>query len=67
MLPMWMQNFIALALIGAALWLYLMPVIEAHRVHHQDRKAITMLAVLGGWTFAGWLAAMIWAHTLRRD
>jgi len=67
MIPSLMQDIFALALISAMLWVYLMPAIEAHKVHHPQRRAITMLAVLGGWTFAGWLAAMIWAHTVRKE
>lgn len=61
------QYITVFIIISAAIWIYLMPVIEAHKEFHPHRRAITVLALIGGWTFFGWIIAMVWAHTIRND
>ena len=67
MIPLIFQHIISIIFIAAALWLYIMPTLEAHKVRHPQRRAIMMLNLLAGWTFAGWVAAMVWAHMRVKD
>lgn len=48
--------------IFACFVLYLPSAIGEHRRHHQ-RHAITALNLFLGWTFIGWVAALVWALT----
>ena len=50
-----------LVLIGLAL--YLLPDIVAFSRHHRQATAIFVLDLLLGWTFLGWIAALVWALT----
>lgn len=56
------NNIVSGIIILAALWIYIMPTLEAYKKQHPQRQAITVLNLLGGWTFFGWVAAMVWAH-----
>jgi nicotinamide riboside transporter PnuC len=47
--------------VGAAL--YLLPSIVAAVRHHHNTVAIIVLNVFLGWTFLGWLAALVWSAT----
>ncbi len=49
---MWL--FISLAI-------YFIPVIVAYIRKHNNILAITILTIFLGWTFFGWLAAVLWA------
>jgi hypothetical protein len=42
---------------------YFVPAIVARCRHHQNAAAILVLNLLLGWTFLGWIAAMVWAST----
>lgn len=42
---------------------YFAPVIVAISRKHPQRLAISVLAVLAGWTVVGWIVAMVWACT----
>ena len=50
-----------------AMWLfmslaiYFIPVIIAYIRKHNNILAITILTIFLGWTFFGWLAAVLWA------
>lgn len=50
-----------------AMWLfmslaiYFIPVIIAYVRKHNNILAITILTIFLGWTFFGWLAAVLWA------
>jgi Superinfection immunity protein len=48
-------------LIGAAL--YFLPALVARRRAHPKTTAIFALNLLLGWTFVGWVAALVWALT----
>ena len=43
------------------LGLYLLPSIIAERRRHGDFPAILVLNILLGWTFIGWIFALVWA------
>jgi hypothetical protein len=56
-----------LVLIKLILWiciaLYFMPTLVAVMRHHRQRLAILMLSLFAGWTFLGWVGALVWACT----
>ena len=50
-------------LIGAAIGLiYFTPTFAALRNRHINTNAIVWLNVLTGWTFIGWVVAVVWAY-----
>ena len=51
-----------------AVLLYWVPAVVAYWRHHHNRLAILVLNTFLGWTFLGWVAALIWAATrVERD
>lgn len=42
---------------------YFIPTFVARRRRHRDEGAIFVLNFLIGWTFLGWLIALVWANT----
>jgi cell division protein FtsX len=54
---------VALTLGGiiAAVLVYLLPAVVAHRRRHPQANAITVLNVFAGWTLFGWVGALVWA------
>jgi hypothetical protein len=57
---------------GIVLWiifgvLYLVPAIIAVIRAHHNAIAITVVNFLLGWTFLGWVAALVWACTAKRS
>ncbi len=63
-------GIIALALLSASpaatfyvcgLVLYFLPTLVAVRAHKKNQIAIFALNLLAGWTFVGWVVAMVWA------
>ena len=55
-----MDTVIFLVLGLAGILVYFAPALVANR-RHRHARAITMLNLLLGWTFIGWIAAMVWA------
>lgn len=51
----------SLILFFLAAAIYLIPSIIAVRRHHRNLPALIALNVLLGWTFFGWVAALVWA------
>jgi hypothetical protein len=51
------------ALIGLAIFfgLYFAPTLTAGYLKHRQFTGILLLNMLLGWTFIGWVAALIWA------
>lgn len=43
--------------------IYLLPTLIARGRHLPERGAIAALNILLGWTFLGWIVALIWAIT----
>jgi Superinfection immunity protein len=58
-----MEAFVAL--LGFLLFgtLYFLPFLVADRRRHRNAGAIFVLTLCLGWTFLGWVAALIWAFT----
>ncbi len=44
-----------------SLILYFVPIIVAYVRRHNNILAISLLNIVLGWTFAGWLAALLWS------
>jgi succinate-acetate transporter protein len=47
--------------------LYFLPWMEAMRRWHSKTTAIGVLNVLLGWTFIGWVIALVWACTENKE
>jgi Superinfection immunity protein len=47
-------------------FLYFLPSLVALSRGHENRVAIFALNLLAGWTFIGWVAALVWALTVNR-
>jgi uncharacterized membrane-anchored protein len=41
--------------------IYFIPAFVAHRRHHKNAVAITVLNIFAGWTFIGWVVALVWS------
>lgn len=46
---------------GAVIVVYFIPTIVAERKKHSQITAIALLNIFLGWTFLGWVVALIWA------
>ncbi len=62
----------AVGIFFATIWLvlgvafYFLPAIVASNRKHPNATAILVLNLLAGWTFVGWVVAMVWAFTSTR-
>lgn len=52
-----------LILVGIVLLLYFLPAWMAFKRGHKNRGTILVLNFLLGWTFLGWIGALVWAAT----
>ena len=50
-------------LLGAAGALYFVPTLVASRRDHHQRTPIFVLNLFLGWTFLGWVVALVWSLT----
>jgi len=48
-----------------AVWIYFLPTITAKRYNHPHYLGVLTLNLGLGWTFLGWLGALVWARTIR--
>jgi hypothetical protein len=55
------QLVLALMVLSLGLLLYLLPTFVAERRGHYQTTAIFALNLLLGWTFVGWVVALVWA------
>lgn len=53
----------ALVLLGLIVAAYFFPALIAWRRGHPNTLAIFLLNLLAGWTFIGWVGALVWAAT----
>lgn len=56
-----LPEFLVLLLFGAACLLYVLPTIIAAFRQKANVAPIILVNVLLGWTFIGWIVAMVWA------
>ena len=58
------ENHMALAVLCIIGFIaYWVPTLAANSNRHRNRAAIGMLNLFLGWTFIGWLVALLWADT----
>jgi hypothetical protein len=63
-----LDPWLLFALVIVALVLYFIPSIVAYAREHHNRLAILLLNTFLGWSFLGWVAALVWAAThVQRD
>ena len=56
-------SLLGLLVVGLLILAYFLPAFIAFRRKHHNRFAILALNLLLGWTFLGWVAALIWSLT----
>lgn len=56
-----MDAVVFLFIIGLAIFAYLLPSFVALQRKHVNTTAICVLNILVGWSFIGWVAALVWA------
>lgn len=56
-----MDTVVALFIIGLAIFVYLLPAFVAIHRKHVNTNAICVMNILVGWSFIGWVAALVWA------
>lgn len=54
---------VGMLLLFMGAFLYLVPALVAAYRSHPNLTAIGVLNVLLGWTFVGWVVALVWAST----
>ncbi|HHM5667163.1 superinfection immunity protein [Pseudomonas aeruginosa] len=54
-------------LLAGGVVLYFLPAVIAENRKHHNKGAITVLNLLLGWTFVGWVAALVWAASATRE
>ncbi|QEL12806.1 superinfection immunity protein [Kushneria phosphatilytica] len=58
-----MDGVYSLVIFVVAAAIYFIPTIVASRKDHKNSGAIAVLNLLTGWTFIGWVVALVWAST----
>lgn len=56
-----MDVVILLFFVGLVIFAYLLPSFVALQRNHVNTTAICVLNILVGWSFIGWVAALVWA------
>jgi hypothetical protein len=56
-------GFYGVSLFLLLLGIYMMPTIIALNRHHRNTSMIAVLDVFLGWTFVGWVIALVWSLT----
>lgn len=54
---------VGLLMIALVIAVYFLPMFVAIERRHRNAAAIVTLNILLGWTFLGWVAALVWALT----
>jgi hypothetical protein len=49
-----------------AIAIYLLPTLNAMSAHRTNTGAIFLLNLFLGWTFIGWVVALVWSQTKAR-
>jgi hypothetical protein len=58
-----MTSFLGIALVIIVLAIYFLPTIVAGRRYHNNMMAIFVVNLFLGWTFLGWVGALVWSCT----
>nr|UVX34035.1 MAG: Superinfection immunity protein [Bacteriophage sp.] len=62
-----MDVVILLFFVGLVIFAYLLPSFVAPQRKHVNTTAICVLNILVGWSFIGWVAALVWAFVKSGD
>ena len=62
-----MSNIVSLLLVVFVVVIYFLPWLIANDKKHPNASAIGVLNLLLGWTFLGWVIALVWANTSVRQ
>jgi hypothetical protein len=54
---------IILVFLGICLLLWLLPGIIASKRHHHNCASIWLVTIFLGWSFIGWVVALVWAFS----
>lgn len=74
--PLWQASihFQDLVMVFLAVWvflvlavIYFIPLTVARRRRHPNTVAIGILNLFLGWTFLGWVAALVWANLVSNE
>ena len=60
------EIIVTLIVLGIALGIYFIPSFVASDRGHHNTAAIVVLNLFLGWTFLGWVLALVWACTVVR-
>ena len=52
---------LAILIIFGSIALYFLPTIVGYNTDHKNSTSIFVLNLLLGWTFIGWVVALVWA------
>ena len=55
------MEVLAILIIFGSIALYFLPCIVAYNSDHKNSTSIFVLNLLLGWTFIGWVVALVWA------
>ena len=58
-----LNELFLLGALAALVGLYVLPLCISAWRQHPQHQAILVLNLLAGWTFLGWLVALVWANT----
>ncbi len=58
-------SLLIVGIIGLAI--YFIPSLVAYKKQHIQKQAILILNIFLGWTFIGWVVALIWSVTKREN
>jgi Superinfection immunity protein len=62
-----MDNLIGFLVLVTIWEFYILPTIAAWLLRHHQLYAIGVLNLLLGWTLLGWIGALVWAFTTKRE
>jgi len=57
------MEFTGIFIAACIIALYFLPTMVACNGHKKNKDAIMVLNLLTGWTFIGWLIALVWSFT----
>ncbi len=55
------------ALLALAIYVYFIPSIVANNKQHPQKTAILLLNIFLGWTYLGWVVALVWANVKEKN
>ena len=56
--------FVLVFVILLLIFFYFIPSFNAYGRRHKNKEAILILNVVAGWTFVGWVIALVWSYKI---